>query len=181
MTDFKPDLKSFTFWQRFIRIGVLLWVGWKMSDDVYMAITGIWNYLKNGFPISAQAMNSILSLLLGGTFFAITYLVYIFWFAQFVLPVASSAQRIMAFKRLLLFGISLGRGHGPAIFVRNGDIIGTSEENEKRKPGVAFLDLRSAMSLDTLLDKENNRINDRSPTPQRVHFFPFRLDAYPRE
>ena len=71
-------------------------------------------------------------------------LLLIFWmafFAQFVLPVRTFRDRQKMFDRLItyLFG-----GHGPALFIENGQIKEHSGERLKKGPGVVWLDSASA-------------------------------------
>ena len=71
-------------------------------------------------------------------------LLLVFWmafFAQFVLPVRTFRDRQKMFDRLLtyLFG-----GHGPALFIENGQIKEHSGERLKKGPGVLWLDSASA-------------------------------------
>ena len=71
-------------------------------------------------------------------------LLLLFWmafFAQFVLPVRTFRDRQRIFDRLItyLFG-----GHGPALFIENGEIKEHSGERLKRGPGVVWLDSASA-------------------------------------
>lgn len=63
------------------------------------------------------------------------------FFAQFVLPVRTLQDRQKIFDRLLtdLFG-----GHGPAMFIRNGELIKREGEERKKGPGVLWLDSASA-------------------------------------
>ena len=63
------------------------------------------------------------------------------FFAQFVLPVRTREDRKKIFDRLLtdLFG-----GHGPAMFIRNGELIKREGEERKKGPGVLWLDSASA-------------------------------------
>ena len=63
------------------------------------------------------------------------------FFAQFVLPVHTFRDRQKMFDRLItyLFG-----GHGPALFIENGDIKEHSGERLKKGPGVLWLDSASA-------------------------------------
>ncbi|NWG35674.1 MAG: hypothetical protein HXY42_14685 [Chloroflexi bacterium] len=63
------------------------------------------------------------------------------FFAQFVLPVQTFEDRKKIFSRLLtdLFG-----GHGPALFIENGEIKEHSGERLKKGPGVVWLDSASA-------------------------------------
>jgi len=75
----------------------------------------------------------------------------IFWmafFAQFVLPVRSLEDRRKIFDRLIadLFG-----GHGPAMFIRNGEVIKREGEENKKGPGVLWFDTASAAVTRTAL------------------------------
>ena len=68
----------------------------------------------------------------------------VFWlvfFSQFVLPVRTFRDRQKIFDRLItyLFG-----GHGPAMFVRDGQLIKREGEERKKGPGVLWLDSASA-------------------------------------
>ncbi len=63
------------------------------------------------------------------------------FFAQFVLPVQTSRDRQRIFSRLLT---RLSGGHGPALFIENGNIKEHSGERLKRGPGVVWLDSASA-------------------------------------
>lgn len=73
--------------------------------------------------------------------FPVLLLLWIAFFAQFVLPVNSFRDRMKIFSRLLtdLFG-----GHGPALFIENGVIKEHSGERMKKGPGVLWLDSASA-------------------------------------
>lgn len=73
--------------------------------------------------------------------FPVLLLLWIAFFAQFVLPVRTFKDRQKIFGRLLtdLFG-----GHGPALFIENGVIKEHSGERMKRGPGVLWLDSASA-------------------------------------
>src|SRR5512133_3368910 len=73
--------------------------------------------------------------------FPLLLLLWMAFFAQFVLPVRTALDREKIFERLLtyLFG-----GHGPALFIENGIIKEHSGERLKRGPGVVWLDSASA-------------------------------------
>lgn len=71
-------------------------------------------------------------------------LLLVFWmafFAQFVLPVRTFRDRQKMFDRLItyLFG-----GHGPAMFIENGNVKEHTGERLKKGPGVLWLDSASA-------------------------------------
>lgn len=67
--------------------------------------------------------------------------------AQFVLPVQTNEERRRVIGRLWLY--VRGR-HGPAIFVKDGKLIASSEEreNQRQGPGVALVDSASALALE---------------------------------
>jgi len=73
--------------------------------------------------------------------FPILLILWMAFFAQFVLPVRTFEDRQKIFNRLLtdLFG-----GHGPALFIENGEIKEHSGERLKKGPGVVWLDSASA-------------------------------------
>src|SRR5690349_9440298 len=73
--------------------------------------------------------------------FPILLLVWMAFFAQFVLPVQKFSDRQKIFSRLLT---RLSGGHGPALFIENGVIKEHSGERLKRGPGVVWLDSASA-------------------------------------
>ena len=68
-------------------------------------------------------------------------LLWIAFFAQFVLPVRTVADRQMIVERLLTY---LAGGHGPALFIENGIIKEHAGERLKKGPGVVWLDSASA-------------------------------------
>ena len=73
--------------------------------------------------------------------FPILLVLWMAFFAQFVLPVRTFRDRQKIFDRLItyLFG-----GHGPAIFIRDGHLIMREGEERKKGPGVLWLDSASA-------------------------------------
>jgi hypothetical protein len=73
--------------------------------------------------------------------FPLLLVLWMAFFAQFVLPVRTFRDRQRIFDRLItyLFG-----GHGPALFIRNGEVIKREGEERKRGPGVLWLDTASA-------------------------------------
>jgi hypothetical protein len=73
--------------------------------------------------------------------FPLLLTIWMAFFSQFVLPVRTFEDRQKVFNRLLtdLFG-----GHGPALFIENGEIKEHSGERLKKGPGVVWLDSASA-------------------------------------
>jgi hypothetical protein len=73
--------------------------------------------------------------------FPVFLILWMAFFAQFVLPVHTFEDRQKIFSRLLadLFG-----KHGPALFIENGEVKEHSGERLKKGPGVIWLDSASA-------------------------------------
>jgi len=81
-------------------------------------------------------------IILDGLIFFLGLLVWLAFFAQFVLPVRTFAERQKIFDRLIAY---LSGGHGPAIFVRDGKPVEREGEEKKKGPGVLWLDSASAV------------------------------------
>jgi len=84
---------------------------------------------------------NLVYIFIDGFIFVIGLLVWLAFFAQFVLPMRTFSDRQKIFDRLLTY---LGGGHGPAIFVRDGKQVKRQGEAEKKGPGVLWLDSASA-------------------------------------
>ena len=69
--------------------------------------------------------------------FPILLILWMAFFAQFVLPVRTFRDRQKIFNRLFanFFG-----SHGPAIFIRNGQLVKREGEERKKGAGVLWLD-----------------------------------------
>lgn len=158
----------FTTGQRLIRVVLLALFLWQVVPDGIHVVTETWNFFVYSVPFSNQFAGAVFFSSIKFIGLVGCYLVFVYWFAQFVLPVNRWQDRGKAAKQLFLFSI---HRHGAAVFVRNGDVENLSqEEREKNGPGIAFVDLRSAITL----DKHLKRKNDLSPAsleqPQKVHF-----------
>ena len=73
--------------------------------------------------------------------FPLLLILWIAFFAQFVLPVRTFLDRRKIFDRLITF---LFGNHGPALFIENGNIKEHSGERLQNGPGVVWLDSASA-------------------------------------
>jgi len=80
-------------------------------------------------------------ILLDGVLFVLFLLLWLAFFAQFVLPVRTFSDRQKIFDRLMTY---LSGGHGPAIFIENGVKRESTGESEKKGPGVLWLNSASA-------------------------------------
>ncbi|NCP86217.1 MAG: hypothetical protein CO094_09475 [Anaerolineae bacterium CG_4_9_14_3_um_filter_57_17] len=66
------------------------------------------------------------------------------FFSQFILPVRKIKQRAEIFDRFTTY---ITGGHGPAIFVENGNIRASAGETSRKGPGLMWLDSASAALL----------------------------------
>lgn len=73
--------------------------------------------------------------------FPLLLVLWMAFFAQFVLPVQTFSDRQKIFDRLITYLLG---GHGPAMFIENGIIKEHSGERLKKGPGVLWLDSASA-------------------------------------
>ena len=73
--------------------------------------------------------------------FPLLLVLWMAFFAQFVLPVRTFRDRQKIFSRLITY---LTGGHGPALFIENGEIKEHTGERLKKGPGVLWLDSASA-------------------------------------
>jgi len=94
-----------------------------------------------GWQIYRMGGIPILEIIVDGILFIVFLLLWLAFFAQFVLPVRTLGDRQKIFDRLLTY---LSGGHGPAIFIRNGELIKREGEERKNGPGVLWLDSASA-------------------------------------
>jgi hypothetical protein len=67
--------------------------------------------------------------------------------SQFLLPVKTLRERLLSFRQMILFLLGC---QGPAVFVREGQVEGSLEELQSPLPGVAVVDLTSAIVLERL-------------------------------
>ena len=105
--------------------GFYLWQVWKIRQA----------------QLQAGLLPNLLFIVLDAMIFGVGMLVWLAFFAQFVLPVRTFRERQKIFDRLLAY---LSGGHGPAIFIRDGKQIKREGEEKKKGPGVLWLDSASA-------------------------------------
>ena len=79
--------------------------------------------------------------LLDAIIFGAGMIIWLSFFAQFVLPVKTFRERQQIYDRLLTY---MSGKHGPAIFIENGRIRASQGERLKKGPGVLWLDSASA-------------------------------------
>jgi hypothetical protein len=164
--------RNFTFWQRAIRLVLLvLFIRQvQLHLHLYNVLVGIWGLIINRLWPPAQFFASLMTLLVWLGISLFFYIVFIFWLAQFVLPVTQCSDRSPAAWRLFVFSFFRGRWHGPAIFFRGGETDAHTSEIEKSGPGIAFVDLRSAITLDLRSRSKQNLTPVDFERPQKNTF-----------
>jgi len=117
---------------RFYRRPWVYTFGWALL----MGIIYLWQVRRMG-----GFMLSLVYIFIDGFLFVVGLLLWLAFFAQFVLPVRSFADRQKIFERLLGY---ISGWRGPAIFIRDGVPIERQGEEKRTGPGVLWLDSASA-------------------------------------
>jgi len=99
---------------------------------VYLVLYGFWGN-KNPLRLLVDGF-----ICFGGLIF------WLFFFAQFILPVRTIPERFKIYERLIDYAMG---SHGPALFIENGAIRESTGERLKKGPGVIWLDSASAAVL----------------------------------
>lgn len=163
--------RGFTGFQRAVRILIALSFLIVFRYDFWLATLGYWNLFSKLLLPAPETSAAMVKVTTGLILLIGIYVMLTFWLTHFVLPITHVEQSFQGFWRMLLHGISRGHWHGPAVFVRNGEVQGERAEFRKKHPGVAFLDLRSAMTLDKLHHSEDEELSDPSINkPPKVRF-----------
>src|SRR5678816_3440276 len=98
---------------------------------ILLALCG-WQILRIG-GVQASILYILLDL---ACIFPAFLVLWIAFFAQFVLPVRTLGERQKIFDRLITY---LSGGHGPAMFIRNGELIKREGEETKKGPGLSLI------------------------------------------
>jgi hypothetical protein len=102
---------------------------------VYMLVYVILSYIGDDWSFGVDMV-----------IFGLLLILWLFFFSQFLLPVAKLSDRARIFNRFLAYLVGM---HGAAVFVENGKIRERPGESEKRGVGVIWLDTASAAVLRT--------------------------------
>jgi hypothetical protein len=141
----KPFYKKPRFWRWAVSLSLLLLLVYVFRLDILVTL----DYLLNVFPrspLNLPQLKSVLTIFALVAFGVAEFVFLSFLFvSQFVLPVQNPTDRWTVFKRLLYY--SMGT-HGPAVFIKEGEEIARPEELQSYRPGVAFVDLASAVVLE---------------------------------
>lgn len=93
-------------------------------------------------PAGVDPYTRLLGIIRDMFFYFVFLLIWLAFFAQFVLPVQTFRDRQRIFDRLLAYLTGI---HGPAIFVRDGNPVKGEGEEKKSGPGVLWLDSASGV------------------------------------
>lgn len=108
----------------------------------------LWLWLTGQHTLTFNDLAQLRNLLVLGVtiigFFVMLHFSMMF-VSQFVLPVSDPADRRGVFERLLMY---FNGFHGPAVFIKEGKEIAKPEELRSSRPGLAFVDLSSAVVLE---------------------------------
>jgi len=78
--------------------------------------------------------------------FSLSSVLWLVFFAQFIAPIRSLSERKEILKRLYHY---LLQSHGPTIFIENGQVRKANHKNNRKGPGIVWLDSASAVVLRT--------------------------------
>jgi competence protein ComGF len=132
------------FWRWAISIALVLlmvFAYWKELSFLYMWLTGQHTLL---FTDLSQVRNLVILFISLIAFFGLLFLSLLF-VSQFVLPVSSGADRWKVFQRLWMYFTGF---YGATVFIKEGKEIAKPEELRSSRPGMAFVDLSSAVVLE---------------------------------
>ncbi len=147
MLNPKPIYRTAQFWRRIVPgILFIIWLVF-FWHEVYLCLVFFANGLQPpSDPIEAEnTIRAFLALMLSAAAFGVYFLISIWFVSQFVLPVQTPAERRMIFERLVRY---LSAAHGAAVFIREGQVVGSVAELQSSLPGVAFVDTKSAIVLE---------------------------------
>jgi hypothetical protein len=105
-------------------------------------------------PLALLAIYLLLQLMPGATVASwlvdaiavmMMFLVTLVLASQFVLPVRTLRERRLAAERILAYVSSM---HGPILFIRDGDLVGSLDELKRKGTGVILVDGSSAVVLE---------------------------------
>ncbi|HKJ27814.1 MAG TPA: hypothetical protein VJ965_09270, partial [Anaerolineales bacterium] len=129
-------------------IAILFVVFALFNEEVLYFLDMLWTVIRTRAPIPPEEINPreignhLFAMFLGFLVYYAFLRLFVFFFAQFLLPVQSSSERMTIVR---LFSRFLSGGHGPLIFIRDGRMISHYGEAEKKGPGVLLVNSNSAV------------------------------------
>jgi hypothetical protein len=177
MADGKRFYEQPIFWPRLIGGIFLLLFGIAFRSEMLIFLHLILAIIQFLFfqpinPLSPETPKALLVLLANLAIFLGCYFILLKWFSLFVLPAHDSSTRYKVYEHLVeyIFGL-----HGPAVFVKNGDLLTRKDERpygtgiKDRFASLAFVDLTSAIVLESKSFPPILKIPMVSPPPVEQH------------
>ncbi len=142
-----PVYKKARFWRRLIPMAILFfWFIW-LLPDLRQAV--LWFLGAN--PMTGDALRNmeirrgVLVTFINCIGLPLFFILGVALVSQFVLPVRTWEERRNVFARLFMYFFN---SHGPAVFIQEGKEVANPEELKNSRPGVALVDLTSAIVLE---------------------------------
>jgi hypothetical protein len=156
------------------------------GNDFIPALRGWWSLLlilmrQKSAPFNVALIPSMIRMAMNTIIYAGVFLISIFVMAQFALPVYRLKDRIKAFSRMLFY---MTPWRGPAVFVREGKLISRIGEEDNINPGVALVDLRSAIVLENDASSEEEHEEEelvKEPSKKKPLFTSQKISKKPAE
>jgi hypothetical protein len=152
------------FWQWFLVVAACLIYVFSFHEQFSLAWDRMMFFLTTFFsgqvlqPPSAEEKLALWITFYGPCGFLMYFLLAVFFFSHFLLPIQDWKDYLVIFGRQLLYLVGF---HGPAIFVREGTQLAEPEELSRHRPGVLFIDLASVVVMEKLwgngLEKDEDR------------------------
>jgi hypothetical protein len=118
-------------------------------------------------PLPQDTPKALIVLAVNLIVFLICYFIILRWVSFFVLPAHTSGERQQVYERLIEYVFKL---HGPAVFVKNGQIVSRKEEGETHRTkkdwfaSLALVDLSSAIVIESRELPRLTKILNKTPT-----------------
>ena len=136
------------FWRNMVGLGFMLLFTlafWKEIGPILAMLGAALGISPMPTQTESQILRELAILFINLVSVAGMFLLAMLLISQFVLPVITSQERSKVFSRLLSY---ISGSHGPAIFIREAKEKAREEELKSSRPGVAFVDLCSAIALE---------------------------------
>ncbi len=169
MLNPKPIYRTAGFWRRVVPgVLVLLWIILFWRD-----LAVLYTFIANGAippidPIQQfELVRAVLAIMLTFLGLGVYYTISLWLVSQFVLPVQTATERRLIYERIIRY---LSSAHGAAVFIREGQIVGSMAELQSSLPGVAFVDTKSAIVLERqpFISQTGGRVGRHLPLSNRV-------------
>jgi hypothetical protein len=181
MDDGKRFYERPLFWPRLIGGILLLIFGIAYRSEIYLLLRLVLAIIQSLFlrpviSLPPETPKKLLVLVINLIVYLGVYFIILRWVSFFVLPAHGSQERRKVYERLVeyVFG-----WHGPAVFVKNGELVARKDDDPRggvkaRFASLAFVDLTSAIvvesrSLPPLINlSEEHAPEKEQPAPIRA-------------